>query len=268
MIKTKKQTNMDTDNNIPVSKYLRSLMQKIVSGKFVKVLLFILVLMFFNIGAKYPAMSGTNINKSSVDTYAENIERDAAKLEYEKYLKMYQEIYESSMIQQIEFESEILIPEYFEFKYVEFTYKVASEVGISTRVMFRLMFKESSFDDDVVSKAGAEGLMQLMPDTRATYYKNLRVDTLHLDRNQEDIYIGAYYIKDLQEFWHKRGNSQKNLLKLSLAAYNAGAGKVIEYKGVPPYKETTEFITFILKPHSNPTFYANILNKNSKKEVS
>ena len=53
-------------------------------------------------------------------------------------------------------------------------------------------------------------------------------------------------------------------MKLSLAAYNAGSSPVIKYKGVPPYKETQDFVTFILKPHSNPVFYTNILQKNAK----
>ena len=267
MIKTNEQTNHGTDNNIPVSKYLQSLMRKIVSYKFVKTLLIILLLMFFNIGTKYPVMSEVT-TKSSIDAYVEKVERDAIKLESERYIKMYQEIYERSLVQQIEFESEILIPDYIDFKYIEYTYKLSGEVGISARIMFRLIFKESSFNDKVVSRAGAKGLMQLMPVTREAYYKSLRVDTLNLDKNQEDIYIATYYIMDLQKFWHDRGNSEKNLLKLSLASYNAGSGAVIQYKGVPPYKETTDFVTFILKPHSNPVFYTNILKKNTKKDIA
>jgi soluble lytic murein transglycosylase-like protein len=115
---------------------------------------------------------------------------------------------------------------------------------------------------------GAKGLMQLMPDTRSTYHKMLCVDTLKFDKNQEDIYIGLYYLKDLKEFWKKRGNPEKVLWKLSLAAYNAGPGKVIDYKGIPPYKQTIDFVNFINSSHSNPTFYTNILKKNIKKDVA
>jgi soluble lytic murein transglycosylase-like protein len=124
------------------------------------------------------------------------------------------------------------------------------------------MFKESSFIDTVMSPVGAKGLMQLMPDTRKTYYELLRVDTLNLDKNQEDIYIGMNMLLDLQAYWTDRGNSEKYSWKLSLASYNAGKGRVLQYKGIPPYKETQDFVVFILKAHSNPVFYANILQKN------
>jgi hypothetical protein len=267
MIKTNKPTKQDIDNNLPVSKYLRSLMRKIVNGRPLKTLLLILTLLFFNVGAKYPAMSGGS-TESPIDTYIEGMNVNEAKLEAERYMKMYQEIYEKSVVQQIEFESEIVIPEHIDFKYVEYTYQTAQNLNISPRVAFRLMFKESSFIDTVKSKVGAEGLMQLMPDTRKKFYDELRLDTMRLDKNQEDIYIGLYYITWLQDFWKERGNSEKTLLRLSIASYNAGYGNVIKHKGIPPYKETQDFVTFILKPHSNPTFYANIVNKNTKKDIS
>lgn len=236
--------------------------------KTAQILMLAFLLMFFNIGSKYPAMSEIN-NTSISDSYTDNMrEATIAKSETERYMKLYQEIYEKSLIQQIEFESEVLIPDYISFKYIEYAYKISFETNIPTRVMFRLIFKESSFDEDIVSRAGAVGLMQLMPSTRQKYYKDLRVDTLHIDKIQEDIYIGAYYLLDLQNFWRERGNPEKNLLKLSIAAYNAGKQTVITYKGVPPYKETTEFVKFILEPHSNPVFYSNILQKNNKKDVS
>ena len=219
-----------------------------------KVVLFMLMLMFLNIGSKYPVMSSADTNNLSA------IENDH-KSEYEKYLKLYNDIYEQTLIQQIEFESEVLIPEYFDFKYVEYAYQTSQELNISARVAFRLIFKESSFVDTVKSKFGAYGLMQLTPDIRMKFYTDLRLDTLNLDRNQEDIYIGLYYISWLQDFWKDRGNSDKNLLRLSIAAYNAGYGNVIKHKGVPPFKETQDFVTFILRPHSNPVFYANILKK-------
>jgi soluble lytic murein transglycosylase-like protein len=183
-------------------------------------------------------------------------------------MKMYQEIYEQSVIQQIEFESELIIPKYFKYEYVEFTSKTADQFGISRRMAFRLIFKESSFIDTVKSPVGAKGLMQLMPDTRSKYYKILRVDTLNFDKNKEDIYIGLYYLKDLREYWKKRGNSEKVLWKLALAGYNAGPPAVIKHKGIPPYKQTIDFVTFINSSHSNPVFYSNILKKNTKKDIS
>jgi len=236
--------------------------------KYIKTLFLILTLMFFNIGSKYPAMSEGN-DGTSVQLYADRLNEEAnMKAEAERYMKMYQEIYEESYIQQVEFESELVIPDYFDFKYVEFTSKTAEQFGISRRMAFRLIFKESSFDDSLTSPAGAKGLTQLMPKTRKIYYDMLCVDTLNLDKNQEDIYIGLYYLKDLREMWKERGNSEKVLWKLALAGYNAGPQKVILYKGIPPYKQTIDFVNFINSRHSNPVFYSNILKKNANKDVS
>jgi soluble lytic murein transglycosylase-like protein len=261
MIETIKPTNTEMDNNLPVSKYLRSLMLKIVSNKFVKIILFILILTFFNVGAKYPANSES---RNSTDIKIMTANALSEKAEYDRYVKMYNDIYEQSLIQKIEFESEIIIPDYANFKDVEYAYNLANELGFSRRTIFRLIYQESSFDDEVISPMGAKGLMQLMPETRKAYAECLQVDTLKLDKNKEDIYIGIYYLKDLFEFWSNRGNSTAFSWKLALASYNAGIGKVLKYKGVPPYKQTTDFIAFILKAHSNPVFYASILKKSIK----
>jgi len=199
---------------------------------------------------------------------AENSDADGKKMaqilidrEKEEYIRMYNEIYQRSLIQQIEFESEVIIPKYFDFKYVEYTYNLSNQLQLSARMVFRLMFKESSFIDTVKSPVGANGLMQLMPETRQLYAENLRTDTLNLDKNQEDIYIGLNILKSQYEYWRGRGNSEKYSWKLSLATYNAGIVAVKKYKGIPPYKETNDFIVFILKSHSNPIFYANILKR-------
>ena len=205
---------------------------------------------------------------TSFNTDASIIEKsNFYEVEYKKYAKKYQEIYEKTLIQRIEFESEIIIPDYFAFKYVEYTYETAKQFDIPPRVVFRLMFKESSFIDTAKSCVGAYGLMQLMPDTRRLYYNKLRIDTLNLDKNQQDIYIGLSYIKDLREFWRKRGNAEKNLLLLTIASYNAGPGKVIKHHGIPPYKETQNFVSFILRPHSNPLFYDNISKESIIDEI-
>lgn len=236
--------------------------------KISNILFIVATLLFLNIGAKYPAKSDPVPLSNSEEIYELEEKVNSLEEEYRKYVKLYETIYERSLIQQIEFESEIIIPSNFDFKYVKYIYETSKKLEISPRVAFRLIFKESSFDSTAKSDAGARGIMQLMPNTRKIYYDELCIDTLNLDKIQEDIYIGLYYVKDLEEFWRKRGNSEKNLLKLSLAAYNAGTKYVIKYKGVPPYKETQDFIEFILKPHSNPAFYANILKKGSLEDIS
>jgi soluble lytic murein transglycosylase-like protein len=225
-----------------------------------KLILFFALLFSSFIFQNTTVSQAENNGKSLMNEYLED--------EKNEYLEMYNELYEKNLIQQIEFESEVIIPEYIDFKYVEFAYNLAYKLNLSTRMVFRLMYRESSFIDTIKSPVGADGLMQLMPETRKTYYALLRVDTLNFDKNQEDIYIGANYLLDLKTYWRERGNSENYSWKLSLASYNAGKGRVLQYKGIPPYKETQDFVVFILKAHSNPTFYANILNRKKNEDVS
>jgi len=94
---------------------------------------------------------------------------------------------------------------------------------------------ESAFDRYALSHAGAMGLMQLMPATASSY--QLKQDHFNPNRNIE---AGVQHIKDLME----RYDSDK---RLSLAAYNAGAGAVSKYNGVPPYEETEDYIKKVMK---------------------
>lgn len=190
------------------------------------------------------------------------VSTNTAEMELEnKMADLENKIRVQNLIKYIESECEIIVPSHIDTKYIEYTYNLANELKIPTRTAFRLMYKESNFRDTVVSKVGAQGLMQLMPKTRSKYYELLRIDTLNLDKNQQDIYIGMNMMNDLYEFWLDKGYSEKTSWILTLASYNAGKGNVIKYKGIPPYKETQDFVTFILKTHSNPQFFANYSRK-------
>ena len=94
---------------------------------------------------------------------------------------------------------------------------------------------ESAFDPFALSHAGAMGLMQLMPATAAGY--QLKQDHFNPNRNIE---VGVQHIKDLME----RYDSDK---RLSLAAYNAGAGAVSKYNGIPPYAETQAYVKKVMR---------------------
>jgi soluble lytic murein transglycosylase-like protein len=204
----------------------------------------------------------SNISIGNAESSTKNtVDEYATKMLEEKVAKLEKEIYIRNLIQNIEFESELIIPDYIDTKYIEFIYDVADTLKIPERMAFRLVFKESTFRDTVVSPAGAVGLMQLIPDTKLTYQILLRTDTLHLDVDQEDIYIGLNYLKDLYSFWKSRSNPEKISWKLALASYNAGKGTVLKYRGIPPYKETTDFVAFIARSHSNPEFLANYTKK-------
>lgn len=93
---------------------------------------------------------------------------------------------------------------------------------------------ESDFRIDAVSKSGAQGVMQLMPKTAEELGVTDAFDP------EQNIMGGAKYISDLL----KRYDGDT---KLALAAYNAGMNNVKKYGGVPPFKETQNYVVKVMK---------------------
>ncbi|MCY4333808.1 MAG: lytic transglycosylase domain-containing protein [Litoreibacter sp.] len=107
----------------------------------------------------------------------------------------------------------------------------ARKHGIPEDLFLRLVQQESGFNPRARSHKGAIGLAQLMPQTA----RALRVDPHDPQQNLEG---GARY---LRQMYRKFGN-----WRLALAAYNAGPGAVEKYNGVPPFKETKNYVRRIL----------------------
>ena len=99
-----------------------------------------------------------------------------------------------------------------------------------------VMRAESGFQPAAVSPKGALGLMQLMPETA----RFLGVDPKDPRQNAEG---GARYLRELLE----RYQNDPDQVLLALAAYNAGPAAVEKYHGVPPWRETREYILRVLK---------------------
>lgn len=97
-----------------------------------------------------------------------------------------------------------------------------------------VMRVESDFNPTVVSRAGAMGLMQLMPKTARSMGVSDPFDA------RQNILGGARYLRIL-------ANRFKGDLVLTVAAYNAGQGAVDKYNGIPPYKETQRYVRRVLK---------------------
>ena len=112
--------------------------------------------------------------------------------------------------------------------------QAAGKFNLDVALIKAVIKAESNFNHQAVSRAGAKGLMQLMPQTAST----LKVDDVfHPGDNIEG---GARYLRYLLNLY--RGN-----LTLALAAYNAGEGAVAKYNyGVPPYRETQNYIRRVL----------------------
>jgi soluble lytic murein transglycosylase-like protein len=92
---------------------------------------------------------------------------------------------------------------------------------------------ESGFNPNAVSRKGAKGLMQLMPETAS------RVNVSNSFNPRENIEGGVRYFKYLLSLFNDD-------LRLSLAAYNAGENIVAEVRSIPPYRETMDYVKKVL----------------------
>ncbi len=112
-------------------------------------------------------------------------------------------------------------------------YKAANEHDVELAMVRAIIMAESRYNNSSVSHRGAKGLMQLMPRTA----KSLGVKDI-LDPEQ-NIHAGVRYYKSLLDRFD--GD-----VKLALAAYNAGVTNVRRHKGIPPFKETHQYIMKVL----------------------
>ena len=110
--------------------------------------------------------------------------------------------------------------------------EIALKFKIDANLVKAIVVAESNCNPAAVSRKGAQGLMQLMPSTA----KHLKVDKPFDPR--ENIIGGVKYIKGLMASYGD--------LRLALAAYNAGPGTVRKYDGIPPYRETINYVKRVI----------------------
>ncbi len=107
--------------------------------------------------------------------------------------------------------------------------RYADRYNVDPVLVRAVILVESSFDPKCVSRRGARGLMQLMPETAQRYGVKKVFDP------EENIRGGVHYLADLMHLF-------PNDLPRTLAAYNAGENAVYKYAGIPPYDETTTYV--------------------------
>jgi soluble lytic murein transglycosylase-like protein len=130
--------------------------------------------------------------------------------------------------------------------YLEMARKESQEQDVDLSLILAVIRKESSFDPKAHNSTGAMGLMQMLPDTAR--WLGLK-DTNKLWTPAVNIKYGVKYLKYLfSEFGEgslaelNAEDMQRDGIKNTLAAYNAGPGNVRKYKGVPPFKETKNYV--------------------------
>ena len=111
--------------------------------------------------------------------------------------------------------------------------RAAQQHHIQPALLLAVMKAESAFNPTAVSRAGAVGLMQLIPETA------IRHGVRNLYDANDNITGGAKHLRYLLDRFH--GN-----IRFALAAYNAGERKVDRYGQIPPYKETQDYVKKVL----------------------
>lgn len=122
----------------------------------------------------------------------------------------------------------------FSSTYDEIIVTAARKFDVDAALVSAVIKAESDYKADAVSLKGARGLMQLMPFTARQFGVTNSFDAT------ENIHAGTRYLHDLLDEFHSNA-------ELALAAYNAGESTVKRYGGVPPWRETIDYLARISK---------------------
>lgn len=119
-------------------------------------------------------------------------------------------------------------------QYQHLVEKHAAEQGLDANLVWAVMARESGGRWNATSPKNARGLMQVIPPTAA----RMGVNPKHLYNPEHNIIAGTRYLRFLSNRYN--GN-----IDLMLAGYNAGEGAVDKYGGIPPYRETQNYVRLV-----------------------
>jgi soluble lytic murein transglycosylase-like protein len=126
--------------------------------------------------------------------------------------------------------NDLVLPEDLPFR--DFIASAARATDLDPWLVASVVRTESAFDPRAVSRAGVAGLMQLMPAAAAEH------EVHDVSDPAENLRGGAEHLRIMLDRFES--------LPLALAAYNSGATTVTRYKGIPPYKETRDYVRRVL----------------------
>jgi soluble lytic murein transglycosylase-like protein len=115
----------------------------------------------------------------------------------------------------------------------------SARYAVPERLVWAVIRAESGFDHRAVSDRGAQGLMQLMPQTASI------LGVRDSFNPRENIDAGVRHLRALLMRFDYN-------VRLAVAAYNAGERAVVAYRGVPPYPETREYVTRVMRFYGTP----------------
>lgn len=113
--------------------------------------------------------------------------------------------------------------------------------GVDPRLIMAIVMTESDFNPREYSSAGAMGLGQLMPCNMQDLHLTNAYDT------DQNLYGTVVLIRQSLEEYKKKTGHDFNALVLALASYNAGDGAVRKYGGIPPYRETQNYVRRVIR---------------------